>query len=110
MKKTSLSLLEQDSIDHIMDNFDFERVHKAMAALDWKWGNFIDSESYRIPDLCELRQAARMMLREAVLRPETGYTTTCGGFCVQKIDGEELRLSFVLDAWSADLTTGECPF
>ena len=107
--RSSLTLLEQDSIDHIMDHFDFEKVHKAMVALNWKWG-CMDSETLQVPEVADLKKAARRMLREAILRPEPDYTVATGGFHIQKLDGEELKLSFQLEEWCADLTTGECPY
>jgi hypothetical protein len=108
IEKNTLTVLEQDSIDHIMDNFDFEKVHRTMEALNWKWGS-LNADTLRVPHLVELKQAARKMLREAVLRPEPDYTVATGGFYVQKLDGEELKLTFQLDEWCADLTTGYCP-
>jgi hypothetical protein len=109
IKKDTLSLLEQDSIDHIMDHFDFERVHKAMVALNWKWG-CMDSESLQVPEVADLKQCARRLLREAILRPEPDWGSGIGGFHVRKFEGEELKLAFVLEEWDADLTTGDCPY
>ena len=28
---------EQEMIDEVMDCFEFEKVHKTMIALEWKW-------------------------------------------------------------------------
>lgn len=28
---------QQEIVDEIMDNFDFEKVHKVMVALNWGW-------------------------------------------------------------------------
>jgi hypothetical protein len=109
LEKNTLTVLEQDSIDHILDNFDFEKVHKAMEALDWKWGYIMDTGTLQVPEVADLKKAARRMLREAVLCPEPDCTVATGGFYVQKLDGEELKLAFQLEEWCADLTTGYCP-
>lgn len=83
----------QDMQDEIMDNFDFERVHKAMIALDWQWHS-----TNGVPDRPDLRRHARKALRDCVER----NIGTNGGFHVS-IDRNEgvLSLSFIVEEWDA---------
>lgn len=49
-----------DEIDYILDTFNFERVHVAMTALDWKW-----REPHAIPTIVRLKQCAKHLLDTA---------------------------------------------
>ncbi len=85
----------QETIDEIMDNFDFDKVHRCMIALDWKW-DIADCKG--IPDIVDLRRMARRLLRECVDKNE-GST---GGFAAGiDRDGGCLWLSFVVENWDA---------
>ena len=79
---------QQEVIDEIMDNFDFEKVHKAMTALDWKWGK-------GIPDVWELKKSARRLLKTSI---EENTCIGTGGFLVDK-DGDYISLKFVVAEW-----------
>lgn len=46
-------------IEEIMHVFDFEKVHKAMTALNWTW------RGEGVPDIPELKAQAIMLMREA---------------------------------------------
>lgn len=94
----------RDDIDKIIDWFDFERVHRVMTELDWRWGLPGSSE---VPELPELRQAARRLMNEAVQGMEQAnskqFTIETGGFRVQVQQDEEdkifIRLAFELANW-----------
>jgi hypothetical protein len=53
-------------IDYIIDEFNFEKVHIAMTALDWKWviPSTVDDGSLRlqVPTLVRLKEFARYQL------------------------------------------------
>lgn len=83
----------QEQIDEIMDNFDFDRVHRAMVALEWVWTGC----NGRTPDKGTLRCEARRLLRQAA---KSEYAAT-GGLCAENIDGY-LRLSFEVDDWKVE--------
>lgn len=109
----------QEMIDEIMDEFDFERVHKTMEALNWQW------RDEGIPDIPTLRKAARSQLKQVSISPrdksdlDTGYfLVSSGGFeaycVVLDIDEDEaagdnwkndfmhqckLVLKFVVESW-----------
>ncbi len=78
-------------VEDIMENFDFERVHKAMVTLDWLW--FIDNE-YRIPTLEEIKTHAGKMMLDAL----NGMPYATGGFYCTYKNGI-LELSFELASW-----------
>lgn len=93
----------QDQIDYIMDTFDFNKVKKAMDALDWTWAS-----SDGIPEEYELRIQARELLNSTatqVLRTGTNkYMLATGGFKVTYDEGIEfakpwlrINLQFSID-------------
>lgn len=97
-KSKEKSILDE-YIDEILDYFDFEKVHKAMLALDWKWGSF--NGSARTPTEYELKQEAERLLREAWERKSSVAT---GGFYAvyhKNTDDDEyadgLELNFQVD-------------
>ena len=56
---------QQDALmDECIDNFDFEKVHKVMVMLQWKWVEK-DSTTRSIPDIPRMKAAARRSLRAA---------------------------------------------
>lgn len=83
-------------IDEIIDKFNFEKVHIAMTALDWKWKPTV-SNTPAVPSISRLKEMARHLLREAI----NHKTVSSGGFeakYVPKVDGdpEYFHLRFVL--------------
>lgn len=85
--------------DSIMDNFDFEKTHKAMVALNWSWavGNY-DANLMKIPTIDELKAEAYRLLRDCYLEPTSRWMISTGGLRVNKEDGL-LQLQFVIDEW-----------
>ena len=49
-----------DEIDYILDTFNFDRVHVAMLALDWKW-----RDPLAVPTIARLKQCAKHLLDTA---------------------------------------------
>lgn len=84
---------KKKAIEHILDNFDFERVHKAMTALDWEWAS-----TDGVPEIPDLRKKARRLLKDVAKRKEDKFFTGTGGFEVSKEDGI-LELKFVIAEW-----------
>lgn len=88
-----------DQIDDIIYNFDFEKVHKIMKILKWRW--FIGGELV-IPSVQQLVKQARKLL----FRAATETTTVeLGGFkATAKYKYSEkdilcLRLEFILERY-----------
>ena len=89
----------QKDIDYILDGFDFERVKKAMDALNWKYH---DSEENTV-SLYELRKMARYLLKSLISHVEKDcYLIGCGGFEATVMHYEDsdkpvFELKFVLE-------------
>lgn len=84
----------RDVIDNILDEFDFEQVHKVMVFLEWKWAG------EGVPTISTLRKRAREMLNYAA--DHAVGTSGTGGFYVRKdMCGNEtfLTLHFVVASW-----------
>jgi hypothetical protein len=95
-------------IDDILDEFDFNKVHKAMEALDWRW------VGTGVPTIDELRNGAHHLLRGAAnsrlyeFKNEhwlEGIVNSTGGFQATAYCNESkskiirLDLKFVLTEW-----------
>jgi hypothetical protein len=94
--------LIQTKIDNIMDNFNFDRVEKAMKATNWTWGGAENG----IPTQSELRQRARSLLKEVSTKNVTEdsfrwYIAT-GGFKATKYYDGELELEFIMASWESN--------
>lgn len=82
----------RNRVDEIIEHFDFEKVHKVMELLNWRWACYED-ENYEdcydtVPSVGALRIQARKLLIDAV---DKGYGG-CGGFevsCFVYEDGPE---------------------
>lgn len=48
-------------VDEIMESFNFDKVYKAMVALDWKWA----CSEEGVPTIKELKETAEYLLRGA---------------------------------------------
>jgi hypothetical protein len=79
-----------DQIEEILDWFDFEKVHKVMESLDWKWFSIAS-----VPQIPHLRQKARSLLQH-VANEEPDCTTATGGFVARHDKYGRLSLSFVV--------------
>lgn len=94
----------QEDIDYILDNFDFERIKKAMDALNWKYH---DSEENTI-SIYELRKMARYVLKSLIPHVEKDcYFIGCGGFHATvnnygDLDKPVFKLQFVLEEWESE--------
>jgi Spy/CpxP family protein refolding chaperone len=87
---------QQSAIDEIMDDFNFNKVHKAMKELNWQWRDI------GVPDEYDLRVEARRLLKEAI---KNKFSIATGGFeaAYQDQYGESLTLKFVLESSIGDL-------
>jgi len=86
-----------DQIDDIIYNFDFEKVHKIMKILKWRW---VIGGELVIPSLQQLVEKARSLLIEAATKTTSVET---GGFKVTAKYSEKdilcLRLEFILERY-----------
>ncbi len=96
--------MDSNTIDNVMDNFDFEAVHKTMTVLNWEW---FDAEA-GVPTIAEIRVAARKLLRHAVKfasEQQRRAEVMTGGFHVLvDPDDQYISLTFIvaqMDNYSA---------
>lgn len=91
-----------EEIEDILDSFDFEKVKKAMDALEWKYHDSPDSYI----TIAELRKLARRLLKDVYnAAPSDHWCTVCGGFEAERwmCPGDTkkyLYLKFVAARWS----------
>ena len=101
---------KNDMINEIIANFNFERVNKAMTALNWKW---IDRG---IPNTEELKKSAIERLESAIeqaLSPKNNehhniaWISFSGGFKAtawknKKGKLDKLLLEFIVSEWDSE--------
>ena len=89
---------QQAKVDEVMDWFDFGKAAKVMEALDWKW---VTGSGAMVPDESTLRAEARRLLTSVVGKPERTITGT-GGFRVESLGNDNVRLFFVVEHWKTN--------
>lgn len=97
---------KQKAIDNIIENFNWEKVHKTMVALNWTWW---DSEN-ETPTIGALFKCATGLLHDAydgAERFKADYSAGTGGFYARAIIDDktkeiyELRLTFEVASWES---------
>lgn len=79
---------KQELINEVLDNFDFEKVHKVMTFLDWKWFSYSES-TMEVPSIAKLVRTAQQYLEmaydglEKIEHNEHSYMVGSGGFEAQ---------------------------
>jgi len=53
---------KKNAIDYCLNTFNFERVHKVMTHVDWKWAT---KNGYQVPTLVQLILSAQQRLNDA---------------------------------------------
>lgn len=86
------------TIQRVLAGFDFEKVHKMMVAVDWKWSLGSGPDGFRVPGLEDLRSQAERLLYAAVRDSDT---VSSGGFkAAYSVKYERASLSLVFEATS----------
>lgn len=83
---------KQEQINHILSEFDFQKVHKMMTSVNWQWS--YDNNEKKVPSISDLRQVAELCLNKVASSTEENDTFAAGGFVAEKIQNM-LELSFV---------------
>ena len=90
--------MQQDKIDDIMDNFNFNKVETIMKATNWTWAS-----THGVPVEHELRKQARELLKSVsqhyVSQLGFRYAISTGGFKATKYYDGELELEFIVAKW-----------
>jgi len=87
--------MNREIIDEILDEFDFEKVHKVMVALDWKWYG-----TPGVPSIGDLRRNARELLNAVVKNGDHCHGN--GGFYAYMENGL-LGLRFEVANWEVEV-------
>jgi len=104
---TILTDKHYETIMDCLDEFDFDRVHKVMTVLDWKY-----SDSTEVPSVEYLRKNARKYLIEVAkeaLQRDCEFVCGTGGFRYEAriyngdAEGTDgylwLRMAFEIESW-----------
>lgn len=109
-KLTDLQQKLSEVIDNIIENFEWEKVRRAMLINEWTWAT-INGET---PTINQLKEVAISLLEEVAVQGMTkgkDYTISTGGFeAVLKFYDDEyderianLELKFVIDSWESEI-------
>ncbi len=98
----------QEAINEVMDWFDFDKVHKTMTFLEWRWTS---GELLEVPDIQTLKKFVRENMKRTYYNlldgNKTYNGTSSGGFRIECFKDEEnvifFKVAFELSAWD----TGE---
>lgn len=85
--------IKQEMINDIMNDINFEDIHKAMLATDWKWAE--DGGKLEVPGLCRIIERAKWMLSQIMYGNR--HFIASGGFEAELDEEGVLSLRFVLD-------------
>jgi hypothetical protein len=99
-------------VDDILTEFDFDKVHEVMVALDWKWASTHPS----VPSIRDLKDTARQLLISVYNLRKDEYKEThsevpvqiaTGGFRAIALSNDDgvvdfLKLEFIVTEWEAE--------
>lgn len=89
-----------EKIENILDNFNFEEMHKVMTFLNWTWYND------KVPTIDELKEKAKALLNRLheLLKKENKVSVCSGGFRVigERV-GETISLELLFECTSWDV-------
>ena len=104
---TDFTIKKEKHINHIINGFDFEKVHDIMISLNWNWINIsaLGELEYHIPTIEDLRETALKILNDvydfdSVDSDDYGYVAT-GGLKASKYE-DFLELEFILTDSSSE--------
>lgn len=85
----------EHKISKIINSFNYEKVQKAMGAVDWHWANpGTPDPGKSVPTIERMKATSRYLLSKAATTPERIWCT--GGFTAQRYDDGELSLHFYM--------------
>ena len=90
--------MSTELIDEILDEFNFEKVHRTMKALDWTWYGSDD-----VPSIGDLRRQARELLQE--LLKHNRYCVGTGGLFAYRL-ADTVGLRFEVTSYEVEKGTG----
>jgi hypothetical protein len=100
----------QSAIENIIENFNWEKVHNTMLALNWKWATY--NSGTEVPSIGALVVTAQNLLHDAcfyALKNKSDAKIATGGFhakafyCKETNQIDNLELYFQITSWDVDL-------
>ena len=89
------NIVIEQMIAEVMEDFDFEKVHKVMVLLDWKW--YIGNDEQAVPSVYRMMKEAERLLRDCAQYYGDREFHACGtGGFMASLDNGTLALQFVL--------------
>jgi len=90
----------------ILDNFDFEKVHKVMTLLDWRW---YSSAENKVPNIEQMKNMVRSLFK-SLEHPDCD-AVSCGGFSLyydtEFAEKDSVKLEFSITSYTSFLTDGD---
>ena len=91
-------MTDEEKIDEVLEEFDFDKVHEVMNFLKWKWVDNNDSMS--IPSHYRIIEEAKSLLYSCKKEKDNIVTIATGGFMAHKDKDENgesyYSLSFII--------------
>ncbi len=87
-------MTKEDKIDYILDNFDFDKVHRVMKALKWTYKN--TEQGYSVPNIHRLLKKAKGLLESI---STAGSFHSSGGFEASIDSNGIMALKFIVSEW-----------
>lgn len=94
---------KEEAVNEILDEFDFEKVHKVVVALNWKW--LTADTNYDVPTIGDLRKKARKLLNDVINYEKSDVIMSAGGFEARREkykDVTQIVLKFVVTQWEEE--------
>lgn len=82
--------MDTRTIDEVIADFNFEKVHRVMEFLKWEWAG------RGVPDVPEMKRVARELLEDLNHRPDVWEMRT-GGFEASKDKSHGYYLQFIVE-------------
>jgi len=93
--RAELSKEMGELVNEILDEFEFEKVHRTMKALNWTW-----HDTDGVPTIGDLRRQARELLQE-LLRNDKYHITGTGGLYAYRI-ADTVGLRFEVTSYEVE--------
>lgn len=87
---------DQEQVEYIMQEFDFNTVLKVMKYTNWQWYE-AETNTFGVPSLSQIKTLARENL-ETIINNHGVTGSACGGFSAYRDeDDNRIRLEFILE-------------
>lgn len=103
-----LTETEKIRLNEIMSQFDFEKVHRCMILMNWRW---VTDTGFEVPDLKTIKHSAKGLIITVILsylrQKISGYSGS-GGFQVSYNHYHDyIEMQFILTEWMDDYIVDE---